>query len=210
MKIKYLTVSFGCLLLLGCDQANKSNIESALSRYKDNALCFSLGVDSRYTDYPLDIINVPEPNELPYNYVKTHRAVSAFTHLGFLDEEEISINDRIQNKLIKGYRYQLTEEGKKYKIGNGFCFGNIVVHEITNSENIEYLQLGSRVDTGKRFYYTYSIQDVPEWAKAPELAEIYNIKIAFDGRLHNNIAVSSDEHRTYSSSIKSTILIKDE
>jgi hypothetical protein len=66
------------------------------------------------------------------------------------------------------YRYNLTEEGRKYVDwwgGTNFCFGRVVVEKIIDVDN----QLkGMRMVT-----FTYHLENVPNWIKNKDIYSLY-------------------------------------
>ncbi|XKM13498.1 hypothetical protein RCS94_10810 [Orbaceae bacterium ac157xtp] len=204
IKVKYLILSFFCFLLIGCDYQAKSRIESTLS-YKDRAICFSN--HSSEGVYQIDIINLPKPNNLRYKYQKARKALSLFTRLGFFTEEKLPV-DPSSTPPFEAYRYTSVKEMENYIHYSGLCFGNIVVHEVTKTEDIK--QFIGHGKTGKRYYFTYSFTDIPEWANSPELAEAFDIKLKFDGRLHEGIAYTNNNEQTLKTNVETTFYLKED
>ncbi|OCG62322.1 hypothetical protein A9G48_08795 [Gilliamella sp. wkB18] len=164
-------------LLIGCDFTDyKTRIqrENDINNPTGNKKS-CLRVGKVYEDmYPYTIHYVEgeiDPKE-PYDKVKQNRRLnlklSLYAKEGLFTEELVGHDG---DKPL--YRYNLTEEGRKYVDwwgGTNFCFGRVVVDRITEVDN----QLkGMRMVS-----FRYHMENVPNWIKNKD---IYSLYPNFDG-----------------------------
>ncbi|OCG54884.1 hypothetical protein A9G36_07355 [Gilliamella sp. Choc6-1] len=164
-------------LLTGCDFTDyKTRIqrENDINNPTGNKKS-CLRVGKVYEDmYPYTIHYVEgeiDPKE-PYDKVKQNRRLnlklSLYAKEGLFTEELVGHDG---DKPL--YRYNLTEEGRKYVDwwgGTNFCFGRVVVDRITEVDN----QLkGMRMVS-----FRYHMENVPNWIKSKQ---IYSLYPNFDG-----------------------------
>ncbi|OCG62610.1 hypothetical protein A9G48_00440 [Gilliamella sp. wkB18] len=159
-------------LLTGCDFTDyKTRIqrENDINNPTGNkSVCLRVG--KVYEDmYPYTIHYVEgeiDPKE-PYDKVKQNRRLnlklSLYAKEGLFTEELVGHDG---DKPL--YRYDLTEEGRKYVDwwgGTNFCFGRVVVDKIRKIDN---------KDNGKRtVYFDFHLENVPNWIKNKDIYSLY-------------------------------------
>ena len=177
MKIYKLCFSFLLLAILmaGCSNAknaNENNFKAAAQAFLN-------------LEYPYCYVTV----DLPYrtdtlSFSDPSKVLHALSTVGIVKETEVErktipaswgSDERIE--II--YSYELTDEGAKYYktdatqsiMGNdlaGLCFGKAnVAKVVTFTEPTEFM--GVKVS---RVTYTYTVSDIPEWAKNAEVQEV--------------------------------------
>jgi hypothetical protein len=111
---------------------------------------------------------------------KLNKRLALFAKEGLFSEELVGHDG---DKPL--YRYDLTEEGKKYVDwwgGTNFCFGRIVVDKITEVEN-GHNGFGSNMRT---VYFYYHLENIPKWIQNEKIYSMYpgygNIKNAVTGK----------------------------
>jgi hypothetical protein len=107
----------------------------------------------------------------PYDKVVTNNRLnlklSLFAKEGLFSEELVG-----QDGDKPLYRYDLTEEGKKYVDwwgGTNFCFGRIVVDKITDVDN-GHNGFGSNMRT---VYFYYHLENIPKWIQNKDIYSMY-------------------------------------
>jgi hypothetical protein len=164
-------------LLTGCDFTDyKTRIqrENDINNPTGNkSVCLAVG-DLTEDMYPYTIKYMPGYHkDLHYRdpiYVnhKLNKRLALYAKEGLFTEELVGHDG---DKPL--YRYNLTEEGRKYVDwwgGTNFCFGRVVVDRITEVDN----QLkGMRMVS-----FRYHMENVPNWIKSKQ---IYSLYPNFDG-----------------------------
>lgn len=157
--------------------ANERNFQAAIQKYLDTA-------------YPKCYFNQNFPASIEFDIGGTRAKLQALARAGLVVEKEESrqeVKDPFGGgkKTVVKSSFHLTDEGRKYykadviktmsgdHIG-GFCVGKATVKAVTQfSEPAD--MFGNRVS---KVEYTYTVSDLPNWAKAPEVtAAIDAIKI---------------------------------
>jgi hypothetical protein len=125
---------------------------------------------------------------------KLNKRLALFAKEGLFSEELVGHDG---DKPL--YRYDLTEEGKKYVDwwgGTNFCFGRIVVDKITDVDNDHNGIGGGNMRT---VYFDYHLENIPKWIQNEKIYSMYpgygNIKNAVTGktaRSAHHYSVSSD------------------
>ncbi|HAT1583132.1 TPA: hypothetical protein I8Y16_004009 [Raoultella ornithinolytica] len=183
-------IAAGALALSGCNDpkdASESNFKAASQQYLD-------------TVYPHCYVQMAMPVKKTRNvYEKkedqnaSDNALHILATKGLLDEKEIS-RKHYEKSYFSGAHdaveteYSLTEEGKKYFKPNisktfggddigGFCFGKAKVETITNFTEPSDA-MGQKIS---RVNYTYTVTDIPEWAKSDDI-------IAASSKLKEDVA----------------------
>jgi hypothetical protein len=177
------------LMITGCDRNDyKTRIQrenDAKNPSGNKSACVAVG-DLTQDMYPYTIKYIEgeiDPKD-PYDKVVTNNRLnlklSLFAKEGLFSEELVG-----QDGDKPLYRYDLTEEGKKYVDwwgGTNFCFGRIVVDKITEVEN-GHNGFGSNMRT---VYFYYHLENIPKWIQNEKIYSMYpgygNIKNAVTGK----------------------------
>ncbi|OCG56716.1 hypothetical protein A9G36_02545 [Gilliamella sp. Choc6-1] len=159
-------------LLTGCDFTDyKTRIqrENDINNPTGNkSVCLAVG-DLTEDMYPYTIKYMPGYHkDLHYRdpiYVnhKLNKRLALYAKEGLFTEELVGHDG---DKPL--YRYDLTEEGRKYVDwwgGTNFCFGRVVVEKVTGVD--DQLQ-GQRV-----IIFTYHLENVPNWIKNKDIYSLY-------------------------------------
>lgn len=170
MKHQLAALMAAAFLVSGCSDpkaASESNFRQAIQSYLDTA-------------YPKCYFTHAFPSSLKFDVGDTRAVLQAMAKAGLVTEKEESRKELTDwngaKKVIVNSSFDLTDEGRKfYKAdavkslsGNsvgGFCFGKAKVESITQfTEPAD--AFGHRVS---RVNYTYTVTDIPEWAKTPDM-----------------------------------------
>ncbi|OCG42754.1 hypothetical protein [Gilliamella sp. Bif1-4] len=205
MHLKYLFIIMSSLLLISCDNSKyKTPLQEILSSQNNQALCYFL--PNNQNTFPKDIF-----------FNQQTEILQLFVDLGFL-ETKIIIAKLSENNAtkkpntsldIKGLRYQLTNEGKKYFVGNkgAFCFGDIIIDKVNDTYNIEMKRGSFQIDTGKWIDYNYYYTNIPDWAHDQRFDKYYK-KISLNSQiLHSARATYYNSNNSYETGINKTKLI---
>lgn len=184
-------IAAGAVALSGCNDpkdASESNFKTAAQQYLD-------------TTYPECYFKVNFPvNQTRFVYDKSSGkansddALHLLAQKGLLEEKELSRTHTDKRAFIEEHdaiesEFTLTEEGKKYYKSNvsknmftnkdvgGFCFGKAKVETITNFTEPSDA-MGQKIS---RVNYTYTVTDIPEWAKSDDI-------IAASSKLKEDVA----------------------
>ncbi|CAD6563196.1 hypothetical protein ACFQ3P_40195 [Paraburkholderia sabiae] len=80
---------------------------------------------------------------------------------------------------VPGHRYELTAKGQKYANRGALCYGKPRLQKLLKWDPVETVLGVSQTMA----YFTYSIDDLPEWAKRPDVqAALPNMRDAIDGQ----------------------------
>ena len=162
----------GAIALSGCNDpkdASESNFKAAAQQYLD-------------TTYPECYFKVNFPFKTDgFDFGNTRAVLKALAAKGLLTETEISRKHYEKSWGSEAHdvvvnNYALTDEGKKYykagtktnalgKETGGFCFGKAKVETITNFTEPSDA-MGQKIS---RVNYTYTVTDIPEWAKSDDI-----------------------------------------
>ncbi|QGX93267.1 hypothetical protein EFZ10_16720 (plasmid) [Tatumella sp. TA1] len=177
-------IAAGALALSGCNdpkEANESNFKTAAQQYLD-------------TTYPECYFKANFPFKTDgLDFGNTRAVLKALAAKGLLTETEISRKHYEKSWGSEAHdvvvnNYVLTDEGKKYykagketnalgKDTGGFCFGKAKVETITNFTEPSDA-MGQKIS---RVNYTYTVTDIPEWAKSDDI-------IAASSKLKEDVA----------------------
>lgn len=187
--MKSITILLTTLLLVGCNGYDemKTFLQTEYDKINpkgDEATCFYVGnltypyINEPFTYYRQDGWNKTITRQL-------NERLPAFVQVGLLQEIESGIGQD-----GKSYpQYDLTELGKQYvrsytQPGKGpsdenfFCFGRLVIIEITEMEDKESdLFVAKTIETKVNF--TYRLENTPEWAENPAMS-MYGYKDYLD------------------------------
>ncbi len=176
-KIKHLLLSCSLILLsllTGCDNTDyKARIQKENDRNNPNgnkAICLRVG--KLFNDmYPYTIKYMAGyDKDMDYQdpiYInhKLNQRLALFAKEGLFTEELVGYDG---DKPL--YRYDLTDEGRKYLDrkwlrGTNFCFGRIVVEKI--------LKVDNQWKDKPMVRFSYHMDNVPNWIKNPEIYRLY-------------------------------------
>ncbi|OCG33156.1 hypothetical protein A9G33_01420 [Gilliamella sp. Choc3-5] len=167
-----ISISLILFLLKGCNNyIYKNRIQEENDRANptgNKSVCLRVG--KVYEDmYPYTTKYMPGYHkDLYYRdpiYVnhKLNKRLSLYAKEGLFTEELVGHDG---DKPL--YRYDLTEEGRKYVDwwgGTNFCFGRVVVEKVTGVD--DQLQ-GQRM-----IIFTYHLENVPNWIKNKDIYSLY-------------------------------------
>ena len=170
-----IIITLSSLLLTGCDTyPYKEKIQESNDYNNptgDKALCMMVGSVTKsmypYTTYYMegqDLPFSPSTQKANYNRLKND-SLHLFAGIGFFTEE---FAGEVDGRAT--YRYDLTDLGRKYvdwSFGEtNFCFGRVVVDKITRiNDTINGVGGGTVRDV----YFTYHLENVPDWVKDPQI-----------------------------------------
>ncbi|WP_392560243.1 hypothetical protein [Orbus mooreae] len=183
-SLKYILMVLMSLNIVGCTDYEKLKVDlqmeyDQLNPDGNRAVCYFVGdVQFPYSEEP------HLESDIQYDQWKKNRLfrnLPLFAELGLLSREQVSSEPLL-------YRYQLTELGRPYqytikRLGsldgtyiyeNYFCYGKRVLLKVTDvSDQTVDRNSGKYVETTVE--YDFKLENVPEWAKSPELAKIYKL-----------------------------------
>jgi hypothetical protein len=164
------------LMITGCDRNDyKTRIQEendAANPTGNKTVCLAVG-DITQDMYPYTIKYMEGYDEkmdfLDPIYInhKLNKRLGLFAKEGLFSEELVGHDG---DKPL--YRYDLTEEGKKYVDwwgGTNFCFGRIVVDKITDVDN-GHNGFGSNMRT---VYFYYHLENIPKWIQNKDIYSMY-------------------------------------
>lgn len=141
-----------CTVLAGCDSSQAANTSE-----------FTKAIDGKiskrcYGIFPYGMYAKP-PFVVPNSDTSSIDKMNAFTKAGVF-----SMEDDGQGKS----KYSLTDEGKKYSQGSGFCVGFRQVNDI-----VDFTKPGELFGvTMTKVEYTFVVRDIPEWVESiPDIYE---------------------------------------
>ena len=175
--IQLTTAIFLTSLLLGCDTYNKDEFKKSAQNMYDRVqtnlkikgnFCYYLGsVKFPYTDEPVLEDDIQWDI---WNKGRLIKTLPLFAEIGLLTREPVEGHPEL-------YHYEVTELGEKYRYQNidrsgsdpiyenSFCYGQIVVGDVTDVEKNEYTRAKGYSYNQTNFYvtYNYHVINVPDW-----------------------------------------------
>ncbi|MBI0029034.1 hypothetical protein H3S88_09185 [Gilliamella sp. B14448G11] len=175
--IQLTTAIFLTSLLLGCDTYNKDEFKKSAQNMYDRVqtnlkikgnFCYYLGsVKFPYTDEPVLEDDIQWDI---WNKGRLIKTLPLFAEIGLLTREPVEGHPEL-------YHYEVTELGEKYRYQNidrsgsdpiyenSFCYGQIVVGDVTDVEKNEYTRAKGYSYNQTSFYvtYNYHVINVPDW-----------------------------------------------
>lgn len=168
-----IAIAVSSLLLSACSgdpkEANERNFKTALQSYLDSK-------------YPRCYVVATMPYAKEFDFTNNRATLKALAKAGLVVETEVSrkevpvdFSGKTRTQILTSF--DLTEEGKKYyrkdAVKNlagddmgGFCAGKAKVEKINQfSEPAD--MFGAKIS---RVSYSYSVSDLPGWAKDSEVA----------------------------------------
>ncbi|MCO6538380.1 MAG: hypothetical protein J6569_02520 [Gilliamella sp.] len=207
MNLKYPLITTFSLLLFGCNNVDyKQSLQETLSREDNRALCYFL--PNNQNIFPNDVFFDKQTEILDLFVDLKFLKIKNITAQFYDANTDITTLPRSPTK-IEGLRYQLTNEGKKYFVGNkgAFCFGDIIIDKVNDTYNIEMIRGGFQVDTGKWIDYNYHYTNIPDWAYDQRFEQYYK-KISLNSQiLHSARATYYNSNNSYETGINKTKLI---
>ncbi|AXO88568.1 hypothetical protein DZC75_11380 [Pseudomonas parafulva] len=175
MRTMLLPLAIVTTALVGCSdpkKASEENFEKAAQAWLDKA-------------YPECLVTSTFPmNTLEFDVYGTNKTLNALAEVGVLTAVETSRKDYPENIFQKArteikYRYELTDEGRKYlkddartkpdgTVIPGLCIGRAKVDKIEQFSEPGDM-MGHRIS---EVTYTYKVDDLPKWASTPALMDV--------------------------------------
>ncbi|WP_295482038.1 hypothetical protein [uncultured Pseudomonas sp.] len=175
MRTMLLPLAILTTALVGCSdpkKASEENFEKAAQAWLDKA-------------YPECLITSTFPmNTQEFDVYGTNKTLNALAEVGVLTAVETSRKDYPENIFQKArteikYRYELTDEGRKYlkddartkpdgTVIPGLCIGRAKVDKIEQFSEPGDM-MGHRIS---EVTYTYKVDDLPKWASTPALMDV--------------------------------------
>lgn len=177
MHVRHLALAFGVTLALSAcgssKDASKANFAKAIDTYYAGhcvAINFPMGTAwfAKFADgggFPASVANAVEaghPERRP------GAPFEALEKVGLLTSKPAEVRAGMFGATTPGKEYTLTDAGKKALEKEGrtaFCVGHRAVDEV-----VQFTEPNNGMgQTVSRAKYTYSVTDVPAWAKDPDV-----------------------------------------
>ncbi|MBK5142200.1 hypothetical protein I2494_00445 [Budviciaceae bacterium BWR-B9] len=188
-KYHNMIILLSSCMIFGCD--NYDNMKESLQSKNDElnptgnrAFCYYIG--NVQFPYINESIKNNDIDWVVNNKKNLSVRLPAFVNSGLLISNKISGNEDAN------YEYHLTDKGKDYlyiynrnlktriKNENYFCFGRVVIQSVESVKKVDH---GNNITPPETLVtFTYTVENIPEWALSPALFEPYNTK----GPLFNN------------------------
>ncbi len=174
MKLKIVILGVSAVVALtGCGnskEASKGNFKAAVQAHLDKKQGVCTVIAEK--DFPF---SVEKEGFLRDRYAQA----SALAEAGLLTKTDITmtVTGLGGNQQIPGAEFNLTEEGKKFRLTeagvlgptNSFCTGKFKVSEVKNYTEPSD-QMGVKMS---RVNYVSSVEDVADWAKLPGVQKAF-------------------------------------
>ena len=162
---------------MGCDTYNKDEFKQKIQEVYENVhantklrgdFCYYIGdVKFPYTDEPVLEDNIQWDI---WNKEDLAKTLPLIAEIGLLTREPVEGHLELYHyevtKLGEKYRYQnIVTNGLRPIYKNSFCYGQIVVGDVTDVEKNEYTRAKGYSYNQTNFYVTYNFHviNVPDW-----------------------------------------------
>ncbi|GJH04572.1 hypothetical protein [Paraburkholderia terrae] len=161
------------LLLAACSnskEANTSNFEAAVTDGLKSgpSMCVSVALDW--------------PDSAPDSSDRA-QVRRPLVEAGLLSATPVSVANAV-GAPVPGHKYDLTAEGKNYANRGALCYGKPHLQKLLDWDPVQTV-LGVPQTMA---HFTYTIDDLPEWAKRPDVqAALPNMRNVIDGQNKNRM-----------------------